>query len=258
MEHESNDIVMVDGQIVDPPLVTSPKSELSFLLLGTIGLSLITELLALFFQSWFPDLPLTSALTFLNTGRYLLVIAIFILLFHAFKMLKPLFKSFLKVRALVTGLAYGALVILVSILYSEITGLIFQLESDNENQKLVVEIIKSYPILSFIWIPFIGPFVEEITYRLGLFAFLRRYNKYLAYVLVGLIFGLIHFNLPLEEGVINQAKLAVELVNLPNYMISGLLFAYIYEKEGIASSTYAHISNNLLSYILTIIQLYAS
>jgi len=60
-----------------------------------------------------------------------------------------------------------------------------------------------------------------------------------------LIFGLIHMSFK-PETIVN------ELVNLPSYILAGSILTYAYEKEGFAVSTYAHITNNLISFLLTI------
>ena len=48
-------------------------------------------------------------------------------------------------------------------------------------------------VLGVILFGIIGPIVEEFGYRVGLFNFLNRTNKIIAYCACGLIFGLIHF-----------------------------------------------------------------
>ena len=40
-----------------------------------------------------------------------------------------------------------------------------------------------------------------------------------------------------------------ELVNLPNYIISGLILSYVYENYSFAGSSIAHILNNVVSLI---------
>jgi membrane protease YdiL (CAAX protease family) len=101
--------------------------------------------------------------------------------------------------------------------------------------------------------------VEELTYRVGLFNAISSRNRIAAYVVSALVFGFLHFNIPLNaDGAIDQAKLIEEFINIPSYIVSGLVFGYIYEKEGFAGSSVAHITNNLISYILSIISIYAS
>ena len=112
-------------------------------------------------------------------------------------------------------------------------------------QNAVEAVIKIHPLLSLIWIPFLGPIVEEFTYRFGLFNALNKINRIFAYVVVSLIFGLIHFNF-------FAPNIAVELLNLPPYIISGLIFSYIYDRENLATSIVAHVTNNLVSYLAMI------
>lgn len=82
----------------------------------------------------------------------------------------------------------------INMIIDSISILIFGPVSDNVNQQIVVEVIKATPVASFIFIPFLGPIVEELTYRVGLYSLLRRWNKIAALVISALIFGFIHFD----------------------------------------------------------------
>jgi membrane protease YdiL (CAAX protease family) len=63
-----------------------------------------------------------------------------------------------------------------------------------------------------------------------------------------LVFGLIHMSF-------NPDTIINELINLPSYILAGTILTIAYEKEGFAVSTYAHITNNLISFLLTIIEI---
>ncbi|HKM02824.1 MAG TPA: CPBP family glutamic-type intramembrane protease [Bacilli bacterium] len=196
-------------------------------------------------------------LSIANFTRYGLIFLIMVGVLYLSKTLLPIVKSFKKFRTYLYGIGYGFIVILISIVYNNIIGMIVPDYGSNENQNAVESVIKLYPLLSVIWIPFLGPIVEELGYRLGLFNTLKKINRPIAYIVTSLIFGLIHFNLPVSGDTDYWAKFGIEILNLPGYIISGLAFNYIYDKENIATSTVAHITNNLVSYIVTIIAMSA-
>ena len=131
--------------------------------------------------------------------------------------------------------------ILYGMLISKYTG-----GESNQNQNNVVSILTAYPALSIIILGLVGPFCEECTYRLGLFNVLKRWNSAIAYILSALIFGAIHFNW-------QNIGSAIEWLNLPPYIVSGLLFALAYDKFGFGASYLAHALNNTISCTLSII-----
>jgi len=144
------------------------------------------------------------------------------------------------------GLVLGIAYIVISILYGLFLTYVIKLPSDNTNQSLVVSYVKSYPALAFFVVVLIGPICEELTYRVGLFNLLLRSKRWIAYVVTAVLFGLIHFDFTAKDMI-------VELWNLPTYMLGGLVFAFIYDRYGFAASLTAHVLNNFISFILTVI-----
>jgi len=67
----------------------------------------------------------------------------------------------------------------------------------------------------------LGPIVEELIFRKSLFSLFE--NKKLAIIISSLIFGLIHL--------IAEPSLASVIINLPAYLIPGLVFGYFYAKK---------------------------
>ena len=119
----------------------------------------------------------------------------------------------------------------------------------SENQKLIEEFVKNFPILMFISSGLLGPFYEEGLFRLGIKKVIN--NKYLFIVLSGTIFGLMHI-FPLSDGI----PYLVGFIQSITYVIIGLMFAYIYQKsDNIYISTGVHLLNNLIS-VLIMINLY--
>jgi membrane protease YdiL (CAAX protease family) len=114
-----------------------------------------------------------------------------------------------------------------------------QLE-DNQNQAAIVRLVKDSPIISLVTFGLLGPIVEEWTYRLGLFQYLKSRNKWFAYLLTLTIFGLIHFDF-------TSTNLTNELLNLPIYLVAGAWFCFLYDRFGLQVAMSTHIFNNLLS-----------
>ena len=92
-----------------------------------------------------------------------------------------------------------------------------------------------------------GPIVEEFTYRYGLFGYVKKHNKTLAYVATILIFALIHF-----EFTTDVDQLVNELLNLPSYLIGAIVLSIAYDKsDNLVVPIIAHIFNNLISFTST-------
>jgi len=148
-----------------------------------------------------------------------------------------------------TGRSYYGLICGVGIMFfSMFYGIIVQmsgLKGNNNNQSIINDVVADSPLLSLVIFGLIGPFVEELTYRVGLFGILKRVNVYFAYIMTAIIFGLIHFDW--------QNPTALEWAYLPDYMISGVLFALVYDKFGFAASFLAHAGNNFFSLLLSIL-----
>jgi membrane protease YdiL (CAAX protease family) len=110
----------------------------------------------------------------------------------------------------------------------------------NQNQAAIVRLVKDSPIISLITFGLLGPIVEEWTYRLGLFQYLKGRSKWIAYLVTLTIFGFIHFDF-------NAANLTNELLNLPIYLVAGAWFCFLYDRFGLQVAMATHIFNNLLS-----------
>lgn len=111
------------------------------------------------------------------------------------------------------------------------------------NQLSIVETLHSgQAVMMIISVVLLGPIVEELIFRKSLFSLFE--NKKLAIIISSLIFGLIHL--------IAEPSLASVIINLPAYLIPGLVFGYFYAKndENILVPTIAHILSNLISVLL--------
>ena len=218
--------------------------------IGLIFLSIITAALfafgaRLFLTAEDYESLLTSSqfLVAINFLSYFFLILIFFWWLSRTDILLRLWKALTQVNQFKKAFMYFFilyLTLLVAGFIYETLGISLE---DNANQSTVTELTLSFPILSVITFVLLGPVAEEITYRMGLFAYLHRYQRWLAYILTALVFGFIHF----DYGSTNYLN---ELLNMPLYMIAGVIFSYVYEREGFEVATITHIVNNGFSILL--------
>ena len=161
---------------------------------------------------------------------------------------KKTLKSFASAKGYLWGLAAFAAQYAFGIVYGILLQVILAAlgmeYAPNANQGTLDVIIQGYPVLSLLIFGFVGPFCEELTYRVGLFSFAGRFGKVVAYVGSALVFALIHFDF---EAFGNPEALAVEFYNLPSYLFAGLSLGFAYDKGGFAGGFVAHALNNCLS-----------
>ena len=150
------------------------------------------------------------------------------------------------------GLGFGFFLMIVSSAVTIIFRLFDQSTGSNANEQGVDAITTSYPILSLLIFGIVGPICEELTYRAGLFTAIKKYNRIFAYIGTAVIFGLIHF----DFSSFGTPSLISELINIPSYIVSGLLLCYFYDYKGIGASTIAHITNNFIAILVQIISMY--
>lgn len=144
----------------------------------------------------------------------------------------------------------GALAIMgFSIFYNSAISSIFNIGTGNANQENVVAFIKNNVFLGFLSVVIFAPIVEEMTYRYCLFGGVIRKKKWLAYVVSGVVFALMHCTSSvLEYGFTKE--LLVEFLYVPPYLFSGLALCYLYDKtSNLGASFIAHLLNNLVSFI---------
>lgn len=143
------------------------------------------------------------------------------------------------------GLFFGFALLLITSAVSSVFNLIPH-AGVNDNESSIQAISSSYPVLSIIVFGFLGPICEEFTYRVGLFSLIRKWKRAPAYIITCLVFGLIHFNF-------GSSDIVNELINIPSYIVAGLLLCYFYEYKGLSASIIAHVINNLFAIILPMI-----
>lgn len=229
--------------------------ELSLFLFGWAGYSfiqiIVEEIVILVLRNYYSSQDMSNVAIngnitdFLNTGTGLsyIIFPSYILLFVGMLLIfgSHIYDVFGRFKKGVTylGIPLGILAIIINIVYSLIISP-FTSGSTNANQSNINLIIAANPVLSIVILGFVGPFCEEATYRLGLFNLAKRWNVYAAYIISAIVFGLIHFDW-------TNAASSIEWLNLPIYVIMGLLFAFTYDRFGFGASFLAHATNNLIS-----------
>lgn len=187
----------------------------------------------------------------------LLALAMLILIPKNMNYFRAIFNKKTIKRSLLTGLVFMGIIYGVSIAWNFISSLLFMAfkmeATSNNNQQAIEAMTADYWYILAPLVCIIAPITEELTYRVGLFSALKRVNRVFAYVMTGIIFGLIHFDI---EGLItnySNQMLITELLNLPSYVGAGLVLCWAYEEWGVGGSTFAHIFYNTFGFIMGII-----
>ncbi len=144
----------------------------------------------------------------------------------------------------------GAIAIMgFSIFYNSVISSVFNIDTGNANQENVVAFIKNNAFFGFLSVVVFAPIVEELTYRYCLFGAISKRKKWMAYVVSGVVFALMHcVSSVLEYGFTKE--LLIEFLYVPPYLFSGLALCYLYDRtNNLGSSFIAHLLNNLVSFI---------
>ncbi len=97
---------------------------------------------------------------------------------------------------------------------------------NNANDDLVDGMIKNSPVIMGLMVCIFGPILEEILYRYTAFGILYKKNRFLAYLISALLFGLQHVIVAAVWG-----GNTIQFLNMPGYIISGLIYAFLYSKS---------------------------
>jgi len=120
---------------------------------------------------------------------------------------------------------------------------------ENANTENVISMVRKNPVMMGFMACFYGPILEELLYRYTAFGLIRDRDRALAYIVSALLFGFQH----IAVAAIYGGDL-IQLINMPEYIIAGLIFALLYDKtENICVPAGAHILANsfgLLSMVM--------
>lgn len=242
--------------------------QIGLLACSLIGLSIFSEIVALILVAvvkgqnpgWDSD-QLNAYLSSGSVNFACMLIAYLLVLLSMglilFKDWRSYFERFKHYKNVLIGIVFAIGLFIVGIVYSLLvispvyTVLGIDGSTNNANQSVLNTMIETVPVGAFFLLSIIGPVTEELGYRAGLFSFLARFGKPLAYILTIIIFAFIHF----DFGCFNEGGTAmiVELVNLPSYLFGGIALSICYDKFGIEGSTTAHILYNAASFFIQLI-----
>ena len=246
--------------------------QLTYFLVGLLGLRIIATIIQIIMEFAYvgshPGASVEEILNYLTQIEvsFLLQGLVYGFLFLAMWLIiligrrgKRFIKSFAGWKPYVAGLLGFVAIIAISTAYTNIISAIFRAAGIgdpgvNQNEQVIRQYCAAFPVWSLIIFGLIGPFCEEVTYRVGLFGLCGRLGKPLAYILSALVFGAIHFNWNVFSGNQGLATMAEEFAYLPTYIGSGLALAFIYDRFGFGASYTAHALNNLFSVTMSIIQ----
>ena len=238
--HKHNELYL-NRQINDKIAFMHPITQIGLFLGGFsfAGMLIIQIILAILLKSSFNDKNAYEAVIISCT--YILMMGG--LGFIVFFTRKNHFLSKYKRKIdYIYGLAYAITLILVGSLVANFISIFHQV-NDNTNQSAAVSFSHNYPLLAFFVIGFLGPICEELTYRVGLYSFLRRINIYLAFIVTTIIFALIHFDF-------EAIDMVNELWSIPSYIVAGAILTLAYEHRGPACSMTAHVCYNIFAFLV--------
>ena len=153
------------------------------------------------------------------------------------------FSHFMKWYALGYAVFYGG-TFLSGIVYMLIEGI----GASPENQEAVVALLKASPILMFISAALLGPFVEEMIFRLIVFRTVRLLGKIPAVIVSAAAFGFMHVATYVFAGDTH------ELIGAIQYVTMGLVLGILYEKrKNILLCVFVHATHNAISLILLLV-----
>jgi hypothetical protein len=234
--------------IQSQPIQIDKNKQLLLFFLGWLGLlgfaiffsALLAFIIPLFLSLEETEIFLNSDLFFsyVNSLTYFTLLMIGIILIWSY--LRTTFIPALFSGQWWLGLPFTFAILLTSFGLASIYDAIGVQLEDNQNQAAIVRLVKDSPMISIITFGLLGPIVEEWTYRLGLFQYLKGRSKWGAYLVTLTIFGFIHFDF-------TASNLTNELLNLPIYLVAGAWFCFLYDRFGLQVAMATHIFNNLLS-----------
>ena len=237
--HKHNELYL-NREINDKIAFMHPVAQIGLFLGGFsyAGMLIIQLIIALFVRSAITDKTAFEA-TLISCTYILMLGGLGFIVFWTRR--QHFLSKFTRKIDYIYGLAYMITIILVSSLVGTFTSLFHEV-SDNVNQSTAVVFSKNYPLLAFFVIGIFGPLCEELTYRVGLYSFLRRINKYLAFIITIIVFTLIHIDFEATD-IVN------ELWSIPSYVAAGAVLTLAYEHRGPACSMTAHVCYNIFAFL---------
>lgn len=115
----------------------------------------------------------------------------------------------------------------------------------SNNQQSIELMVAASPVLNFVTLVLLAPFVEEVVFRVAIRDLTS--NRYLYYLVSILAFSLPHM-------LSTAARIDIWLLQLIPYLISGLILAFVYDFTRNLYVNYTiHLLNNLIAFIITLV-----
>ena len=208
----------------------------------------ILEFIVSLFKDAFPGDNAFKSITFMTIIYSTMLVSLLVLALFTGRR-KYFVEKYTNGIDYIYGIGYAVTVVMASVILGAIMSLFFKIDN-NVNQDTIETVALSYPLFLIPVICIIGPLCEELTYRVGLFSFLRRYNKYVAFVVVSIVFAFIHFDFEAKD-------IVLEFQSLPTYIVTGFILTLAYEHRGPACSMTAHVLYNSYALLTVFIRAYA-
>ena len=217
--------------------------QISLFAIGLAGLNVLAVILSIIFALGIKDdEPYLNLVVNSITYTTLFIADIFVV----GKYYSELFFTFKKLRTYIAGFIGFAALLCSSLLIGFIMEKLVPSAGTGENQSVAIAMILRNPFVSILTLGLIGPIVEELTYRVGLFTLCKRASNILAYAVTIILFTIIHIDF-------FSSDIVTELVALPDYLMAAVIFSVLYHREGFGASLLAHVGNNLFSVMMIII-----
>ena len=212
----------------------SPKQFLLILLVAILGMAVYVMAFSIFFGNHAITYVL-AAISCILSYRYIVGSESF----------NSIVKKLLNWKTWVYGLIFGIILTAFNFASTQLIELITNDISANESS--VRSMLLDEPLFAGIYVILLAPFIEEFGYRLGAFGYAKKYGKVIAYVLSGLLFGLLHFTGSLSGDI----NITTELLSLVVYSLCGLILCFAYDTtNSLCVSTIAHMISNIVAVIL--------
>ena len=209
---------------------------------------IIPEVILFLFKTFHLNLENQNIYIWLNITTYLIMI---LFIFSIYK--KDLIIDFNKfinrwkenLRIGFKNWLFGFLcMVFTNAIIIQLTGNIASNEAQNRS------FIDIFPIISFIFMVFIGPFIEEILFRKGFKDVFK--NKYLYYVFSAFLFGFAHILATIST--IDVFANPLQLLYIIPYSAIGFFLAKSYiETDTIYTSTLFHTFHNAIAVCLAML-----
>lgn len=230
---ENKELSEFDRYVVSPVIDDGPDEKQSALgiALGISYLFFLGSIVYMIMALFIPNLSdvnydnsLEETIAQLISGVIVVGLTIYIIKFEKFK---KILKGF-KLKNLIIAIVFFYLTNVALNLVVELEALMFgKRELISSNQKELIEMMKNYKALSFIFIVVFAPIVEEIIFRYFIFnGSKKKYGVIPAFLITVITFVAIHYIQSIVDG-----KLLEDLKCVLEYVVPSFALTFLYYKN---------------------------